>query len=349
MDFFGLDIGSRTIKLVQLKKIGDQFQLLAFGSAPSTLKGLASDSESDLNKLAEIIKKLHQEAKITTKNVATALPEDQVFTRVITLPKLSEEELTDALKWEAEQYVPISLDEVTLAHQIIGETKENMKGKIQVLLVAAPNRLVDKLVKVLKIAGLNPLSIETEVLAMSRSLASPDAEAFLVIDLGARATDISILEKGQVIFTRSIPTAGEALTRAIASGLGLEISRAEEYKKAYGVDPKKLEGKVGEAIRPVLEVVIKEIDHAIQFYREMTNKRSENEAQEKARTISRVLLTGGTAILPEVVTFFAKRLAIETQIGNPFSRAIKDSLLDKIPKSDLPFYAVAAGLAMKEV
>lgn len=338
MDFFGLDIGSYSIKAVQLRKTQDKYQLVALGSAPSTPKGLASEAESDLTALAENIKKLHQEAKVTTKNVISALPEDQVFTRVITLPKLSEEELTSALKWEAEQYVPIPLSEVTLAHQVIGETTQDTHQKTEVLLVAAPNRLVDKLLKVLKTAGLNPISLETEILAMSRSLVAPDSEAILLVDLGARATDIAIVEKGQVVFTRSISTAGEALTRAVAGALGLEAGQAEEYKKAYGVDPGKLEGKVSQAIEPILEVIVKEMEQAIQFYQ-----------QEKEKTVKRIVLTGGTAILPEVITLLAKKLTFETQIGDPFSRVVQDSLLAKIPKNDLLFYAVAVGLAMKEI
>jgi len=349
MDLFGLDIGTQTIKLVQLKKVNNQFQLIAFGSTPSVPRGLASDAESDLTQLAEVIKRLHQQAQVATKNVATALPEDKVFSQVISLPKLSEEELTDALKWEAEQYIPIPLDKVTLAHQIIGEVKEGVEEKIQVLLVAAPNNLVDKLTKTLKIAGLNPVSIETEVLAIARSLAGPESETFLIVDLGALATDIAILEKGQVIFTRSIPTAGEALTRAVVSGLGLEMTQAEEYKKAYGLDPKKLEGKLSETIAPVLEVIIKEIGQAIEFYRERVGNRIENEAQGKVKMISRVILVGGTALLPEIVSFFAKRLGIETQIGDPLLKIIKDGLVAKIPKNDLPFYTVALGLAMKEI
>lgn len=338
MDFFGLDIGSYSIKAIQLRKIQDKYQLVAVGSAPSTPKGLASEAESDLTALAENIKKLYQEAKVTTKNVISALPEDQVFTRVITLPKLSEEELTSALKWEAEQYVPIPLSEVTLAHQVIGETTQDTRQKTEVLLVAAPNRLIDKLLKVLKTAGLNPISLETEILAMSRSLVAPDSEATLLVDLGARATDIAIVEKGQVAFTRSISTAGEALTRAVAGALGLEAGQAEEYKKAYGVDPGKLEGKVSQAIEPILEVIVKEMEQAIQFYQ-----------QEKEKTVKRIVLTGGTAILPEVVPLLVKKLTFETQIGDPFSRIVKDSLLAKIPKNDLLFYAVAVGLAMKEI
>lgn len=339
MEFFGLDIGSHNIKAVQLKKAtADQYQLVALGSAPSTTKGWLSEAESDLTALAEIVKKLSQEIKITSKNVAAALPEDQVFSRVVTLPKLSEEELTSALNWEAEQWVPIPLAEVTLAHQIIGEIRVDNQEKIEVFLVAAPNRLIEKILKVIKTAGLNPVSLETEILAMARSLVAADAEATLLVDLGARATDLAIVDGGQVVFSRSIPTAGEALTRAIASSLGMEVSQAEEYKKAYGIDPQKLQGKVSEVIEPVLEVVIKEMEQAIQFYQ-----------QEKRKTTKRIVLSGGTAILPEAVNSIAKKLMVEIQLGDPFSRVTQDSLVAKIPQNERSFYSVAVGLAMKEI
>lgn len=240
MDFFGLDIGTSSIKMVQLRRKADKYQLVALGSAPSTAKGLLSEAETDLVALAEVIKKLHQEAKIKTKNVVSALPQDKVFTRIITVPKLSEEELSSALKWEAEQFVPIPLDEATLTHQIVGQIRQNGKEKTRVLLVAAPNRLVKKMVEVLKTAGLNPISLETEIFSMARSLVTPDSDAAMLVDLGAAATDLAVIENGQPVFVYSISTGGEALTRAIATGLGLGSAQAEAYKKAYGVDPKKL-------------------------------------------------------------------------------------------------------------
>jgi len=337
MDFFGLDIGSHKIKIVQVQKNGDKYRLVALGSASSTSKGILSDAESDLTQLAIIIKKLYQETKIKTKNVVAALPQDQVFTQVITLPRLSESELNSALKWEAEQYIPIPLTEATVSHQIIGKVKENAKEKIEVLLAAAPNRLIDKMVKVLKASGLNLVSLETEILAIARSLVV-NPEAVMVIDFGAKATDIAVVENKQVIFTRSIATAGEALTRAVASGLGLQPAQAEAYKKAYGADPQRLEGKTLEAIAPIIEVIIREIEKILNFY-----------TVEKKKTISRIILAGGTATLPEISSLMVKKLNLEIQLGNPFSQMIKDSLPKKLSSSEIPLYAIAAGLAMKEI
>ena len=337
MEFFGLDVGSHQIKIVKLSKSGNQYRLIALGAAPSTQKGILSEAESDLTALATIIKKLHQETKINTKNVVSALPQDQVFTQVVTLPKLSEDELTSALKWEAEQYVPIPLAEVTLTHQVIGETKEDGKERIEVLLAAAPNRLIDRMMKVLKAAGLNPLSLELEIMSIARSLVAPGSEISMVVDLGGRATDIAVIENGQIIFVRSIPTAGEAFTRAVAAGLSLDTNQAEAYKKAYGADPGKLEGKMIEALMPIIEVMVAEMEKIIQFHQ-----------LEKKKKINRIILTGGTASLPEIASFLAKKLNLEIQIGDPFVLVVKDALVKKIPPQELPRYAVASGLAMKE-
>ena len=338
MDYFGLDIGSQRIKLVKLHKSGNQYRLAALGNAVSTQKGLLSDAESDLTALATIIKKLHQEAKISTKNVVSALPQDQVFTQVISLPQLSEDELLSALKWEAEQYVPIPLSEVTLSHQVIGQVKENAKQKMEVLLAAAPTRLIDKLLMVLRAAGLNPVSLEIEIMALARSLVAPNPEVIMVVDLGAKATDFAVVENGQIIFVRSIATAGEALTRAVATALGLDPNQAEAYKKAYGADPKQLEGKVVEAIGPVVEVIVSEMEKIIQFYQ-----------LEKKKTLNRIILTGGTASLPEISSILAKKLNLEIQIGDPFLQLAKDGLATKIPAGDVSLYSIATGLAMKEI
>jgi len=337
MEFFGLDIGSYNIKAVQLKKNKDKYQLVAFGSVPFTKKGILSESESDLQELAETIKKLCQDVGIKTKNVAIALPQDQVFTRTVIFPSLSDEELKSALEWEAEQYIPLPLSEVFTAYEVIGKIKENGSEKIEVLLAAAPKSLVEKMIRVLKIAGLNPVSIEMEIMSIARSLASSSNESVLVIDFGAKATDLAIVENEKIVLIHSVSIGGEALTRAISLELGLEFNQSEAYKTSYGMDTEKLEGKVSSAIKPILSNIVSEIAKIIHFY------------QEKNGNIKRIIITGGSAALPELNTFLAEKLNLEIQIGDPFSQVIKNDLAAKITSSDLPLYSVAVGLAMKEI
>src|SRR3989338_5524664 len=167
---FGLDIGTSTTKLIQLNKNGDKFDLIAHGIISSPPRALASEAIEDQDELSEVLKRLVDEARPTTKNVVTALPESQIFTRVIDMPLLSESELTSALKWEAEQYVPLPLSEVQLDWQIL-DTLSDEKGKdskMEILLVAAPKILVEKYIKIFSLADLEAVSIETEQIALNR-------------------------------------------------------------------------------------------------------------------------------------------------------------------------------------
>jgi len=339
MEFFGLDIGSQNIKIVQLKKGREGvYQLVSFGSTPSVGAGFLSESEKDIYSISEAIKKLHHDAGVKVKNVVTALPQDQVFVKTINFPQMSEEEIESALQWEAEQYVPIPLSEAILTHEIMGRIeKGGGEEGVSVLLAAAPKSLVEKVMKVLKIAGFNLLSIEMEVTSLVRSLVPLTDEVILLVDFGAKATDLAVVEKGKIILVHSIVTAGEALTRAISLGLDLEVSQAEAYKKSYGVDPEKLEGKIKIALEPILKIIIGEIKKTSQF------------CQGKGMDVRRVVLTGGGAALPSINSFLAKNLNLEVQVGDPFFSLAKNNILDKIPISERIFYSVAVGLAMKEI
>jgi len=339
MNFFGLDIGTNSIKVVQLNKESKGYRLVAFGYSPSPPKGLASESAVDLEILAESVKKLIKDAKITTNNVAIALSETQVYTRVITTPPLSEDELSSAIKWEAEQYIPLPLSDVRLDYQIISMPEKNIPGaKAEVLLVAAPLSTVNKYVKLLELANVKPALIETEIISVARALVPPSSPTTLLVDIGANTTEIAVVRSGTLSFTRSIATGGNALARAVATDLGLEIGQAEEYKKSYGLDESKLSGKVTGAIKPIFDVIVGEMKRGISFYQ-----------KEKSDTVVRAVLTGGTSRLPGVVTYLAEVLGIEVIVGDPWSQV---SMTDQERNSlslDGTLFSTAVGLAMKNI
>ncbi|MFZ5366309.1 MAG: type IV pilus assembly protein PilM [Patescibacteria group bacterium] len=339
MNIFGLDIGSTSIKIAQVAREGAKFRLISVGIAPTPQPGLKSEAETDLIALATAIKKLHQDTKITTKNVVVALPEGQIFTRVIELPSMNENELAQAVPWEAEQFVPMPLSEVTLDWQVVSRgTPGKVEEKIKVFLAAAPTTLVEKYVKILEMAGFSVAAVETEIIAASRALISSSAPPTLLINLGAKSTDLATVVKGQVVLTRSIPTAGEALTRAIATTLSLEVPQAEEYKIAYGLGENELEGKIKKAITPVFELVVSEVKKALFSWRE-----------KESETISSIILAGGTATLPQAGAFLTKQLGIEVQIADPFSQLVTTPSVIASLREKAPLFAVAVGLAEKEV
>ena len=335
----GIDIGSKTIKIVELAKEGNVFKLR--GSGIVGYQGASPDhakDEKELVALADFIRKLHKDARISSKEVNIALPETQVFTRTIKFPTLTDQEIASAVKWEAEQYIPIPLNEAIIQHTII-ERRENVTPpEVAVLLVAAPRNVVEVYVKAVQLAGLSVVSVETELIALSRSLA-PEGQVVLLVDFGARSTDIAVVKNGQVSFTRTIPTAGEAFTRAVAQSLGVELAQAEQYKRAYGLSGTQLEGKIKGALDPVFRMVVDEMKKAIHFY----------QTEEKGEAPRSVVLAGGTAGMPEAISLLTKLMGIEVVVGNPFAKVAVDAEVARALMPYAPLYSIAVGLAMKEV
>ena len=332
----GIDIGSKSIKVIELAKSGNAWQLKASGAVG--FSGTAPDkivNEADFNAIADVLKKIIGQIGVTSKEVNLALPETLAFTRVIKFPLLSDEEVASAVKWEAEQYIPIPVNEAVVQYTIL--ERNQAKAFVSVLLVAAPKTIVEKYVKVIKLAGLTPVSAETELTAMSRSL-SPDKGISLLLDLGASSTDMSIVKDGNTVFTRSIPVAGDAFTRAVSQSLGIDAAQAEEYKKTYGMDAKQLEGKVKTALEPIFRVIIDEIKKAIHFY----------QTEDNVDLPGSIVITGGASVMPEIVPYLTENLNMETIIGNPFTKIALDPETAKklIPYTSI--YGTAVGLAMRE-
>lgn len=335
----GLDIGSKSIKMVELAKEGAGWKLNASGIV--AYKGKSPENAEDdkeMAPLAESIKKLHKEAKISSKQVSLSLPEPQVYTRSVKFPLLTDSEIASAVKWEAEQYIPIPVEEAVIQHQIIERRKDATPPQAVVLLIAAPMKLVEKYARVVEMAGLSLAVVETELMALIRSLA-PDNQTVLVVDFGAKSTDIAISRNAQLLFSRSIPTAGDAFTRAISQSLGIEHAQAEEYKRTYGLSKTKLEGKIARGLAPVFRLVADEMKKAMQYY----------QSEEKGDNPRSALLAGGTSGMPEVASTLTKLLGIEVVVGNPFSKVTVDPDAVKSLAGYAPLYSVSVGLAMREV
>lgn len=334
----GLDIGSHTIKLIEIERRKQEARLLAAGSAPTPPKTLSSTAPEDIEGIAGVVKKLWKETGAKTKNVNIALPESQVFTRVIEVPELSPRELTSAIKWEAEQYIPMPLDQVTVDFTILQTAKETGTNKMEVLLVASPKTLVEKYVTILEYADLIPMAVETEIIAASRALirSATSVRTVMIVSLGAQTTDLAIARNGTLSFTRSISAGGEALSRAVAQSFGFEISQAEEFKKTYGLEKDKLEGKIVTAVLPIMDTIIAEMKRAIAFYQE----------KHKEEQLGVIILSGGTARVPGMVVYMAENLGIEVQLANPWFGLIRDERF-RVLDNEGPVFSVAVGLAFR--
>ena len=337
---FGLDIGTTAMKVVWLNRENNTISYNTSLSIPTPIQGMQSESPFDHQEMAQIINKLVIDAKITTNDVNIALPESHAFTKVIEMPVLSDHELANAIYWEAEQYIPVPLESVTLAWSKLRTIKGTLpEEKMQVLLVAASKELIKRYQTILDLAGLTIVSVETEILAVVRSLiSSKNAPTSLVTNIGAMSTSLGIVQNGLLVFNYSVPLGGVALTRAIASDFGLQLSQAEEYKRGYGLSDKNFGGKVGKAIQPILTALLTEVKKAITFYTEKYKSDS---------PISQMLLTGGGASLPGLAVYFAQNLGFESVLANPWKMLNVIGVPQQI-ESKGQEYSVAVGLALKE-
>lgn len=339
----GLDIGSRFIKYAELAHGGGgKFSVVSVGMSPAPLKALQSDAPIDQESIAIIIRHLLKDGGVKTKTVNVALPETSVFTRVIQVPPLSEKELASAIKWEAEQYIPLPLEEVQMDFSMLGESAdETGNKKLDVLLVAAPKNVINRYTRVMQLAGLTLEAMETEIISVSRVLAQQMANnqmVLMILNIGDQSTQLSVIRAGLLTLTRSIPVGGATLTNALAQDLGLPVPQAEEYKKTYGVHEKELEGKVYHSLKPIMTVIIEEIKRAIAYF----------QTKFPNEVISTIILSGGSARLPGLVEVLANETGVEAQLGNPWLKIERDPKRFAKLEEEGAVFSVAVGLAMRE-
>ncbi len=335
----GIDIGSKTIKIVELEKNGASYSLVSsgvVGYSGTTVDKMSEDKE--MASIAQVIKKLCMETKITSKEAILSIPEPLAFTRTIKFPPLTDSEIASAIKWEAEQYIPIPVSEAIVQHTVLKRNEGvGTDSGVTVLLVAAPRLIVEKYVRVVRMAGLTPVAVETELIALSRAL-SPADKTVLLVDLGGSSTNLAIVNKGLLSFSRSLPIAGDAFTRAVSQTLSITPQQAEEYKKAYGLSSDQLEGKIKGALDSVVRMVADEIKKAINYYL----------TQEKGEMPTSLIMTGGSSSMPEMLTAFSKIVGMEVLAGNPFMHVQVDAGFAQKLASFAPLYGVAVGLAMRD-
>lgn len=335
MPKIGIDIGNASIKIIELGSLGrDKWKLQAAASATIPAGGFV-DSPSNQAAITTTIGKIVKEAGIRSRRVVLALPEEQVSSHVVEMPQMVDAELEQALKWQVEQYVPIPADQAVWSWEVIGK---DAKGGMEVMLVAVARNLVDVYKRVVEQAGLEVVAVETELIATSRAVVPSSVPVSLVVDIGAKSTDVGVVNAGRLVFARTVPTAGEAFTRAIETNLGLDNRQAEQYKNTYGFSGEMMGGKLMVAMKPVLSIIVSEIKKTIDFYL----------SKHTSESVKLVTLSGGIAALPDVVLVMSEMLGLEISVASPFARVDMDQNQKKALMGNGPFYSVAVGLAMRQ-
>lgn len=336
----GLDIGLTKIKAVSLSRKDNGFVLDGFNVMSTPPKGILSEAIADEEELAATIKKTVDGLKVNSKNVNIALSDNQVYTKVIEMPVLSDKELSLAIYWEAERHIPVALSTVTLVWNVLKRPLSSPTDeKMQVLMVGAPTDLINKYQKILQMANLTLNSIETETLAIVRALVIPNLPPTIIVSIGAISTSLAIIRDGILVLTYSIQTGGNAINRSIEEDFGLTASQSEEYKKTYGFSKKGVGQKVGKSTEPILSSILLEIRKALAFY---------SQKYKDDSVIQQILLSGGTAHLPGIDLFFAENLGIETVIAAPW-KILGDKPLPSEILNETSDFTVALGLAMRDL
>lgn len=330
----GIDIGTSSIKLVEIDTGGKTPSLMAAGAIP--FSGIPISETSDktsLMEIANLIKKLVGQTKVKTSIVNISIPENKAFTRAIKFPMLTDVEVAQAIKWEAEQYLPYPINEAVYQHKIIKRDERSVPPETTVLLVAVSENLAEKYMEIFSYVGMEVVFIETEMSSIVRTVSDQPTGVF--VNLGAATCDISIVADGNIFLTRSVKNAGITFTRAISQGLGLDLGRAEEYKKAYGFEKNYLEGRVAKTLTPILTLVVDEIKKAIQFYRD------DFEGKDPAT----IFVTGGTAMTRGIIPLLSELLNMEVSLVDPFTK-LADTQVKQTLAAYKAVYTVACGLAL---
>lgn len=339
----GMDISASAVKLVELNANGKNGYRLDRYAVEVLPKDAVTDGNiSDLDKVAECVRKAWQSLKTTTRNVALALPTSAVITRKIIVPNdLHEEELASQVENEAGQYIPFAIEEVNLDYQVIGPAP-NMPDELEVFIAASKRDRVDDRVAVAEAAGLKALVMDTEGLAaqsayeLVRARLPDEGKDKLValIDVGATTLRLSVLKNDTQVYTRDQAFGGNQLTQDICRHYGMDFDKAEEAKRKGSLP----EGYESELIAPFLENLALEVSRSLQFLYTST----------PYNNVDYIVLSGGCATLPDVVDVVATRTQVNTIVANPFQgMVISDKVNRRNLDHDAPLLMVACGLALR--
>jgi type IV pilus assembly protein PilM len=341
----GLDIGSSAVKAVELKPAGKGYKVTAFGAEPVPPDAIVDGAIIDAGSVADAIKRVFEGNKaFKSKDVCASLSGNAVIVKKITLPVMTENELAESIYWEAEQYIPFDIQDVNLDYQILDPgTGPNSRGSMDVLLVAAKKEKIGDYTNVIAQAGRTPVIVDVDAFALQNAFeVNYGLEAgriVVLLNAGASAININILQGDQSVFTRDISMGGNAYTEAVQKELDLPFDSAEQLKKGIPVD-----GATYEEAQPVLhavtENVLLEIQKTFDFFK----------ASASADQIDRIMLSGGASRVDGFHQMVQERFNAPVEDFDPFRTVMWDAKkLGGEPADMAPSAAVAVGLALRKV
>jgi len=336
---FGLDIGNGSLKVMQLDAeslASKSPHIIGFGTTKFDHSSVKDGVLEKPEQIAEAMVKLFKDGligDITTRRVAMAIPAYRTFTRAISLPGLKPKELHDAVQLEAEQYIPLPLEELYLDYSVIRADKDTT----EVFAVAVPRKIVDSYLSLAKITGLEVVAIET-TLGGAAQLFAEDSQsdlASVIIDFGSLSSDISIFDK-KITVTGTVQGGGSVFTENIRKALNVSQAEANIIKNKYGLGLSKKQPEIRGALEPTLQQIVREIRRMIRYYEERYGTE---------RPINQVVTLGGGANMPGLADYLTDALRLAVRACEPWQYFAHKGL--QVPSiADRPMYATVAGLAL---
>lgn len=364
--YLGIDIGAGGIKLVELSNEKGRAKLMTYAYSVRKPGEAASSPFENPKATGEAIARMVQQSGAKSTRVMAALPPSSVFSAIISVPrKKDEKEMKPLVDAEVGKLTPLPLAEMITYSTFIDEIGEkkgekDKKGEkpgkdesgsaggekksdyVRVLVTGASKNLVQKYIEIFRVAKLDLQAIDTEAFALVRSLIGKDKSAIALLDIGTMRTNITIVEKGIPFLTRSIQIGGATVTRRIMDQMGIPEEEAEQVK----VDLASLGGDTAGAGLPavletVMQPVLNEVQYAFQLYSKMEHK--------DLSKVEKIVVTGGSSLLPRVPEFLAEALDMNVYRGDPWARVAVPADLRPVLEEIGPKMSVAIGLAMREI
>lgn len=337
-DFFGLDIGTTGIRLVELRGTGRVKSLVKYAYQPVDSKIALSDAKPDQQKLAQVIADLLAQAKVSTKNVAVGLPSSRVFTTIVDIDRLDPKEIAHTISLQADSLIPTPLSESKLDWAVLGDSPKD-KNKVEVILTSITNDFIENRLDMLENIGLNVVAFEPDTMALARAIIPADSTTpQMVIDVGSKSADLVICTNGAPRLVRSIPTGAEAIIRSAAQNLSIDEKQAQQFVFKFGLSKDKLEGQIYNAIISTVDILTGEIEKSIKFF----------QTRYGEVKLDRIIVTGGASAMPEFPLHIANKFGLNVEIGNAWRNisfpADKQNELLAVSNH----FGVAAGLAERE-
>jgi type IV pilus assembly protein PilM len=340
----GLDIGSSAVKAVELKPTGKTYRVCAYGSEPVPADSIVDGAIIDAGAVADAIRRVFDGNKaFKAKDVCASLSGNAVIVKKITLPVMTESELAESIYWEAEQYIPFDIQDVNLDYQILDPgTGAESRGSMDVLLVAAKKEKIGDYTSVIAQAGRTPVIVDVDAFALQNAYevnyGFEPGHVVVLLNAGASAININILQGDQSVFTRDISMGGNAYTEAVQKELDLPFEAAEQLKKGIPVDGATFE-EAQPVLRAVTENVLLEIQKTFDFFK----------ATASSDQMDRIVLSGGASRVDGFREMLQERFNAPVEDFDPFRAVTWDKKLAGEPADMGATAAVAVGLALRKV